>query len=107
MVSDIETLAPFGEGNPEPIFLAQGLEVVGTKVVAELHLKLTVKQDGGVFEAIGFGQAQKRPTVGKRVDMVFTPETDRWQGNGRVRLRVVDMIETADGTPLPARQTPS
>jgi single-stranded-DNA-specific exonuclease len=107
MVSDIETLAPFGEGNPEPIFLAQGLEVVGTKVVAERHLKLTVKQDGGVFEAIGFGQAQKRPTVGKRVDMVFTPETDRWQGNGRVRLRVVDMIETADGTPLPARQTPS
>jgi single-stranded-DNA-specific exonuclease len=106
-VSDIEALAPFGEGNPEPVFLARGLDVVGTKVIAERHLKLTVKQDGGVFEAIGFGQAQKKPAVGSRVDMVFTPETDYWQGNRRVRLRVVDLKETVDGNGLPPRQEPS
>lgn len=106
-VSDIEALAPFGEGNPEPVFLARGLDVVGTKVIAERHLRLTVKQDGGVFEAIGFGQAQKKPAVGSRVDMVFTPETDHWQGNRRVRLRVVDLKETVDGNGLPPRQEPS
>jgi single-stranded-DNA-specific exonuclease len=106
-VSDIEALAPFGEGNPEPVFLARGLEVVGTKVIAERHLKLTVKQDGGVFEAIGFGQAQKRPPVGKKVDMVFTPEADHWQGNRRIRLRVVDMTATVDGIGLPARPAPA
>ena len=81
MVLDVEALAPFGEGNPEPVFLARGLDVMGTKVIAERHLKLTVKQDGGVFEAIGFGQAQRKPALGRRVDMVFTPETDHWQGN--------------------------
>jgi len=70
---------------------------MATKVFAARHLKLTVKQDGRVFEAIGFGQAQERPPVGRRVDIVFTPETDHWQGNGRVRLRVVDMSETVDG----------
>jgi single-stranded-DNA-specific exonuclease len=106
-VSDIEALAPFGEGNPEPVFLASGLKVVGTKVIAERHLKLTVKQDGGVFEAIGFGQAQKKPAVGSRVDMVFTPETDHWQGNRRIRLRVVDMSATVDGIGLPARPAPA
>ncbi len=107
MVSDIEALAPFGEGNPEPVFLARGLDVMGTKVIAERHLKLTVKQDGGVFEAIGFGQAQRKPNLGRRVDMVFTPETDHWQGNRRIRLRVVDMDETVDGNGLPPRKGPS
>jgi single-stranded-DNA-specific exonuclease len=97
MVLAVEALAPFGEGNPEPVFLTRGLEVIGAKVIAERHLKLALRQDGGVFEVIGFGQAQKRPKLGKKVDMVFTPEIDHWQGNRRVRLRMLDICETADG----------
>jgi single-stranded-DNA-specific exonuclease len=97
MVLNVEALAPFGEGNPEPVFLTRGLEVVGAKVIAERHLKLVLRQDGGVFEVIGFGQAQKRPQLGKRLDMVFTPEIEHWQGNRRVRLRMLDMSETEDG----------
>jgi hypothetical protein len=45
--------------------------------------------------------------VGKKVDMVFTPEADHWQGNRRIRLRVVDMTATVDGIGLPARPAPA
>jgi single-stranded-DNA-specific exonuclease len=108
MVLDVEALAPFGEGNPEPVFLTRGLEVMWSKVIAERHLKLALREGREVFEVIGFGQAQKRPQLGKRVDMVFTPEMEHWQGNRRVRLRMLDIRETDEGigSLLPRKDPP-
>ena len=40
---------------------------------------------------IGFGLADEHPLEGKTVDMVFTPELNRWQGHERIQLRVVDL----------------
>ncbi|UCF55768.1 MAG: single-stranded-DNA-specific exonuclease RecJ, partial [Deltaproteobacteria bacterium] len=39
-VKHIESLSPFGPGNPEPIFYSHGLQVVDSRVVGERHLKL-------------------------------------------------------------------
>jgi single-stranded-DNA-specific exonuclease len=90
MISQIKALCPFGEGNPEPLFCARSLEVQGTWIVGEHHLKIRVRQQGKSFEAIGFGLAGKHVIAGKTINMVFSPEFNRWEGYDRIQLRIID-----------------
>ncbi len=92
-VFQAKALSPFGEGNPEPSFMARSLHVLESKIVGERHLKFRIRQvgEGMPFEAIGFGLADKHPLEGKTIDMVFTPELNQWQGLDHIQLRVIDI----------------
>ncbi|MBL7173520.1 MAG: single-stranded-DNA-specific exonuclease RecJ [Desulfobacteraceae bacterium] len=91
MIQDITALSPFGEQNPEPVFLARSLDVLGSRVVGDRHLKLRVRQGEATMEAIAFGLGHHHPLHGKRLDMIFTPELNRWQGAERIQLKIVDL----------------
>jgi single-stranded-DNA-specific exonuclease len=42
-------LAPFGSGNPRPVFEAHGVEVIdGPRRLKDRHLKMALKQNGGL-----------------------------------------------------------
>jgi len=92
-INSIKSLTPFGKGNPEPLFYARSLEVIASRVVGENHLKLRVKQGGSVVEAIGFGLSERHP-IEDRIDIVFTPEINRWQGDEKIQLRIIDLKVT-------------
>ncbi|MFH1490514.1 MAG: single-stranded-DNA-specific exonuclease RecJ [Pseudomonadota bacterium] len=94
-ISEFGHLAPYGADNPAPLFYAGPLDVVDSRVVGEKHLKLKVKQDGAVREAIGFNLATGRPDPKGFINMIFTPEINRWQGMERIQLRIID-YESAD-----------
>lgn len=89
-INRIKSLSPFGPGNPEPLFYARSLEVIASRVVGKNHLKLKVKQGRNVMEAIGFGLSEKHP-LEDRIDMVFTPEINRWKGYEKIQLRIIDL----------------
>jgi single-stranded-DNA-specific exonuclease len=91
MLHEIKALSPFGERNPEPFFYAGPLKVLESRIVGERHLKLRVRQGKRSYEAIGFGMADKHPLEGKTINMVFTPELNRWQGYENIQLRVADI----------------
>ncbi len=95
-LKQIGTLAPFGEGNPEPCFLGRSLEVMDARIVGERHLKLVVRQGTSTFDAIGFRLAGRLPPLGSIISVVFTPEINRWQGNQRIQLRIID-LKKGDG----------
>lgn len=90
-VRRLDSLAPFGAGNPPPQFLTQALEVVESRVVGEAHLKLRVRQGQIIREAIGFGFGKRHPLGNEMLDMVHIPEIDHWQGRERLQLRIVDL----------------
>jgi single-stranded-DNA-specific exonuclease len=92
----IQTLAPFGPGNPQPLLLTRSAQVIESRTVGHKHLKMKVKQDGAVTEAIGFGLSENHSLQGKKVNLVFTPEIDRWQGREKVLLKLID-LELAAG----------
>jgi single-stranded-DNA-specific exonuclease len=94
MITQIKALSPFGEGNPEPLFSARSLEVLGSRIVGERHLKIRVRQEGKSFEAIGFGLAGKHAVEGKTINMVFSPEFNHWEGYDRIQLRIIDLEKT-------------
>lgn len=89
-VNDIRSLEPFGSGNPEPVFYSHDLEIVDSWVVGENHLKMRVRQGESVHEAIGFNLAGMQPVQGSSVNMVYSPEINKWNGNEKVQLRILD-----------------
>jgi len=88
--------APFGEGNPRPIFAirqarVQGLDTVGAD---GKHLRLTVVHaDGKMAKMIGFGFGSwtKKLQVEDRVDVAFEIGVNEWNGNRELQLRIVDL----------------
>jgi single-stranded-DNA-specific exonuclease len=97
-VNDIRSLEPFGSGNPEPVFYSGNLEVMDSRVVGDNHLKLRVREGDAVHDAIGFNLAGMSGAMqGSLINMVYTPEINRWNGTERVQLRLMD-LEPANGS---------
>ena len=91
----LKQFAPFGPGNLRPVFFSNDVEVFGTpRIVGRDHLKLKVRQDGVVFDCIGFGLGSRLPDVtgeGARVDILFTIEENSWNGNVFPQLKLRDI----------------
>ena len=67
---EMEQLQPFGQDNPEPVFLTKGVTCISHPVIIkEKHLKFSAKNDVQSFEIIGFGmggrQEEWRQALGK------------------------------------------
>lgn len=90
-VNEIQSLAPFGSGNPEPLFLIRAAQVIDSRIVGKRHLKLILRQGNNTLEAIGFGQADMHSLDGQSVDIVFTPEINRWNGQNKIQLKIADI----------------
>jgi single-stranded-DNA-specific exonuclease len=72
-------LAPFGCGNPSPVFAALDLEVAGPPVVfKDKHLRVTLRQNGRslTMKAWNFAPRLADLCAGTRVDAAFTLEPD-------------------------------
>ncbi len=95
LVRDIERLAPFGQGNPEPRLGARGLDVIDARVVGNNHLRLRLgSSDSATLTAIGFGKAGllgKRLRIGSKIAAVFTPRVKTWNGLTSVELEIRDI----------------
>ena len=99
-VNDIRSLEPFGSGNPEPVFYSGNLEVMNSWVVGENHLKLRLRQGETIHEAIGFNLANLQPPDGGPINMVYTPEINKWNGNEKVQLRIIDFESSGESSRL-------
>ena len=90
----IEQLEPFGEGNPQPMLLARGVELAGTPTLVgqeQQHLQLTFRQDDMRVRSIGFGMGQRLAQVKTGVlDIVFTPQRHVWRAREELQLVLRD-----------------
>jgi single-stranded-DNA-specific exonuclease len=90
-MDDLGKLEPYGMSNPEPVFVARQVGVRGRRVVGEAHLKLSLEQDGCTLQAIGFGMADRAIETGDRLDILFSPMLNTWQGTTSLELRLLDL----------------
>lgn len=94
---ELKRFAPFGEGNPEPVFVLEEAIVDDVRFVGagEKHLKIRLKSPSGgkVLDAIAFnlGKQFGDLQIGENIRVVFTVEENTWNGNTSLQLRVVDM----------------
>ncbi len=89
-LASLERLAPFGNGHPEPLLLARGLEVAGSRVVGNGHLKLELAGQGRRLSAIGFGMAHLAHLARGPVDAMFHPRVSTYGGR-HLELGLADL----------------
>jgi len=92
----MDSMKPYGMGNPEPLFLLRGVKVVNHRLIKESHLKMSLDINGSIVASIGFNMAGKMP-VPESLDILFTPELNVWKGREILQLRLRD-IRAAGGT---------
>jgi single-stranded-DNA-specific exonuclease len=97
LVDALSQLEPYGAQNPQPLFLAGDLQVVGepTRVGGgERHLSFRVRQERTELRAIAFGmgdRAEELMSAAGKCCLAFTPKVNEWQGRRRVELEVKDL----------------
>jgi len=96
LMGDIERMAPFGQGNPEPRFGAKGLEVLSIRPVGHnKHLKLRLRQQNGqFFDAIAYNKGASLGgwlRNGAKIAAVFTPRINTWNGMRNIELDIKDI----------------
>ncbi|MCF6329048.1 MAG: DHHA1 domain-containing protein, partial [Henriciella sp.] len=94
LFDQIETLGPFGQGAPQPVFALRDVEVTHTRPIGENHLKITVEDAGArvdclIWRCIGtpLGDA----LLGRgRVHLAGRVKDNEWNGRRTAQFEVID-----------------
>lgn len=104
LVHEMSRAGPFGAGNAEPVVALPAHEIVYAEEVGQAHVRLRLRGgDGANVNAIAFRAAGQKlghallDNRGQRVHVAGTLSIDRWQGNERVQMRVIDMALPVQG----------
>ncbi len=96
--SQIEKLAPFGTGNPKPLFFFEQVEIKRAEQFGKekQHLKLVFeKKSGERVSAIHFfakpADFSASVQTGNRVNLLATLENSTFGNRPELRLRIVDI----------------
>lgn len=90
LLKELETLNPYGAGNPQPAFVSRNCRVYSPRILADKHLKFAVEQGGFRVGCIAFGQAEKYDQLNGEIDLLYRPEINQWRGNESIQLQIVD-----------------
>ncbi|HEY1306376.1 MAG TPA: single-stranded-DNA-specific exonuclease RecJ [Vicinamibacterales bacterium] len=94
VASELTTLAPFGAGNPRPVFQTRAVEIIdGPRRVKERHLKMAFRQDGRVMRGIAWRASEREGFVTEHrtaIDLAFSLEQDVWNGERYLQLSIAD-----------------
>ena len=110
LAAQLRRLAPFGAGNPEPVFFSRELAAHEVRLLPDKkgagpgHLKLRLGEAGArageeeslTFDAIGFYLGGTALPVGARLDAAFQLAVDTWNGAERLQLKLKDVRSFGD-----------
>lgn len=97
LYKEVQKLAPFGMGNPEPTFISKNVVIEDIRVVGaeRKHIKLRFKIydlrfmiDGIAF---GMGERANEFHVGDTVDIAYTIDLNVWNGNSSLQIKIKDI----------------
>ncbi len=95
VAAGVASMAPFGAGNPRPVFAARGVEIIdGPRKLKERHLKMALKQDGRIFRAVAWRAAERHDFLAEHkaaLDVAFSLEQNQYNGETYVELTLADL----------------
>ena len=94
VAAGVAALAPFGAGNPRPVFAARGVEIIdGPRKLKDRHLKMALKQDGRIFRAVAWRGAERHDYLTEHkaaLDVAFSLDQNQYNGETYVELSIAD-----------------
>jgi len=96
MVSELQMLGPFGEGNPKPIFATKGVRLaspprrVGS---GREHLQIAITDSTAAVRCIGFrfGKLEKKLLEHEFFNVAYKPQLNTYNGNTNVEFVLTDI----------------
>ncbi|MFK5925848.1 MAG: single-stranded-DNA-specific exonuclease RecJ [Desulfuromusa sp.] len=95
LLKELETLNPYGAGNPQPAFVSRNCRVYSPRILADKHLKFDLEQNGCRVGCIAFGQAGSFDQLDGKIDLLYRPGINQWRGKESIQLQIVD-FRTSD-----------
>lgn len=91
----IETLAPFGQSFPDPVFITHDLTVDSVRQVGfeGKHLLFSFKKNNHYYKGIAFRQGHliKDVQQGDALDVVYSLSKNEWNGKSSAQLIIKDL----------------
>lgn len=97
MVESLSELEPFGEANKMPLFCLKNLKIDSIRALTEgKHLKLTLKTDNTIINAIGFnmGYLADEYLIGDKIDVVGVLEINSFNGYDNIQINLKDIMKS-------------
>jgi single-stranded-DNA-specific exonuclease len=95
LILEMKKLEPFGVGNPEPLFYTKNLMLKGQpRLYSRDTLKFWVTDGDLTYSAIGFGMGALLESLvnAEKLDLVYFPKIDSWQGQESPILEVKEIF---------------
>ncbi len=90
MISELQLLAPTGEGNPAPVFLAPRVEISGVRLFAKsCHTSCSVPSPHGNFAAKYFNNVELAKQQASVYDFIYTPQFNDFNGVRRLEFKLL------------------
>ena len=94
LLEELERLRPFGKDNPEPLFMAEKVKVVQSRIMGGNHRRMILKQSGDpsnrMFSAIQFNRSIEVPDSDYFESILFRLRYNRWNGKKTIQFLIED-----------------
>ena len=110
LADEIEKIAPFGIGNPRPIFGYKNINAASPKVIGQdqSHMNFFIKgiEGNADVRAIAWNKAEFFPLIeNEPIDIIFMPERNEFNGEVSVQVTVNSILPSKDFSSFPNRET--
>ena len=94
-LKNLQYLEPTGYGNPDAVFVSRNVKVKSSRTVGSegKHIKVILQGDGAgiFFDCIGFRLGHLQKELPPFVDVLYTLETNEWNGRTSLQLNLKDI----------------
>ncbi|MGB2220132.1 MAG: single-stranded-DNA-specific exonuclease RecJ [Henriciella sp.] len=101
LFDEIESLGPFGQAAPEPVFVLRDVLISDARRIGENHLKMTVEDEQGRIEALAWrcvGTPLGDGLIKRgRVHLAGRLKAQEWRGKRRLQFEVMDALSAGAG----------
>jgi single-stranded-DNA-specific exonuclease len=95
LIDELESLMPYGTGNPEPLFVSSNVRVVSSKIVGQRHRRMVLRQSSRpntpLFQAIHFNVDDRSAKEKSFAKVAFKLRWNRWNGKKTVQMVIEDL----------------
>ncbi|MHC4109958.1 MAG: single-stranded-DNA-specific exonuclease RecJ [Planctomycetota bacterium] len=95
-VDELQLLAPFGQGNPQPVFATRGVRLASPPRRVGIkgdHLQLVITDNTASIRCIGFrfGKLEKKLLEREYFNVAYKPQINTYNGNSDVEFVITDI----------------
>jgi single-stranded-DNA-specific exonuclease len=96
LADELEALAPFGAGHPEPLFMLSNIDVLSARIVGGSHMQMRLRPAGNVdfapLPAIFFNIDVDKPPPDRFHRVACHVRWNRWRDRQTIQLVIKDFI---------------